>query len=452
DSIPRPSAGRRAGAARHGDRRDGPVRAGREPCVRNLPAGQRAARDPGARPRHARRGREPVVRRRQPERARGPHRLRPPVRAHDVRGFGQRTQGRAHSPAAGRRRHGAERIDRLGPHQLLPGGAAQPNEPGAVAGGRPHAGAERDPRAAGQPAGDRQGRAAPARGQRAVHPLPAAGDGRGRVQPPHLLFLRARGHRQHGRPERRAHRRRAGVLPHLLLAQQRHAGAGRRLRPRRGAPAGGRVLRRHPQRARGAGRGVHGSVRPPSPPRHHQRPQRHAAGVHGIVRRGAGRPSRRVRAGAAGHHPGLGAQLAPEPAAGAAGARGGVRRRPGRHPPRAGAGVRAGALHAGHRRGTAGSADRRGDRPAGPGRSDGRRADARQEPDARALRPLPGHGDGARRDASAVHAELWRPRGPAGRPGPLPGRDPRGRAPRRPPVPDPAQPRGGDHHSRPRPV
>ena len=76
DSISRPNAGGRAGAG-------WPPRpaAAQAPQVNipfeHLPPGERAARDPGAGPGHARGGREPVVRRRQPERARGAHRALP---------------------------------------------------------------------------------------------------------------------------------------------------------------------------------------------------------------------------------------------------------------------------------------------------------------------------------------------------------------------------------------
>ena len=94
--------------------------------VREVHAAQRPAGDPARRPQAADRPREPVVPRRVEEREDRPHRLRAPVRAHDVPGLEERQrrvlrlrrEGRR-QPARGRR----QRHDQQRPHQLLRDGA-----------------------------------------------------------------------------------------------------------------------------------------------------------------------------------------------------------------------------------------------------------------------------------------------------------------------------------------
>ena len=87
-------------------------------------------------PRAAAGGRQPLVRRRQQAREARQDRVRPPLRAHDVPGLGERGQGRALQPGAGGRRH-AQRLDLARPHELLRDAARPRAGAGAVAGGRP---------------------------------------------------------------------------------------------------------------------------------------------------------------------------------------------------------------------------------------------------------------------------------------------------------------------------
>ena len=61
--------------------------------VREVHAAERPAGDPARRSEAADRPREPVVPRRLEERADGPHRLRAPLRAHDVPGLEERQRG-----------------------------------------------------------------------------------------------------------------------------------------------------------------------------------------------------------------------------------------------------------------------------------------------------------------------------------------------------------------------
>ncbi len=172
-----------------------------------IPAGERTAGGPLGGPPPAGGGGEPLVQRRKPQRAPGPHRLRPPLRAHDVPGLGARAGHRAHrARGAGGRLH--ERLHLAGPHQLLRDAPGQPTGAGALAGVRPHGlpapgddageagqpaqrGAERAPLAGGQPALRRLGRAHPGARLPARPPLPPLG------------------HREHGGPGRRHARRRA---------------------------------------------------------------------------------------------------------------------------------------------------------------------------------------------------------------------------------------------------
>ena len=77
--------------------------------------------------------------------------------------------------------------------------------------------------------------------------------------------VRLAGHRLHGRPRGRRPRRRTGLLPHLVPAEQRGPHPGRRHRPRSG-PRTGRALLRRPARrdpAAAARRRTGGRDRPP---------------------------------------------------------------------------------------------------------------------------------------------------------------------------------------------
>ena len=102
-----------------------------------------------------------------PRRAEGPHRLRAPVRAHDVPGFGQREEDAARlADAGGRRRR--QRLDPLRLHQLLPVAAVERARTRAVPRGRPHAIARGDGREPEEPAERRQRGSARQRAQPAA--------------------------------------------------------------------------------------------------------------------------------------------------------------------------------------------------------------------------------------------------------------------------------------------
>ena len=155
----------------------------------------------------------------------GPHRLRAPVRAHDVQGLRERRARRALLHHLQQRRHD-ERHDEQGAHALLRDDAGQPARRGAVPRGRPHAVAR-----------DRQGQPRqPA--ERGAGRAPAAASttsryGRTFEAVDELAFdnrrLQALGDRIDGRSERGVGRGRRGVLQDLLRAEQRdHRGHRRR--------------------------------------------------------------------------------------------------------------------------------------------------------------------------------------------------------------------------------
>ena len=150
------------------------------------------------------RGGEPLVSRRLEERAAGPHRLRAPVRAPDVRGLAA-PRPRLFPAAAGRGRV-AERIDQRRSHQLLGSGADQRARAGAVDGirsdGLPAAGADRGEVL--EPARRRAERAAAELREPAVRPG-ADGDARGAVSAGSSVSLDD--DRRDRRPARRAARR-----------------------------------------------------------------------------------------------------------------------------------------------------------------------------------------------------------------------------------------------------
>ncbi len=102
----------------------------------------------------------------------GPHRVRAPLRAHDVPGLGARRRRRALRAARGRRRVAHQRHDELRPHQLLRGPAVEPARAGAVARDRPHGLPARHarPGEALEPAGRGAQRAPAERRERAVRP------------------------------------------------------------------------------------------------------------------------------------------------------------------------------------------------------------------------------------------------------------------------------------------
>ena len=114
------------------------------PAVRQAHARQRARRHRARGSPRADRGREPLVPRRVEERAARPDRLRPPLRAPDVRGLRAPRHGLLPAAAAGRR--AAQRLDQHRSHQLLGSGADQRARSRAVDGvgsdGLPAAGAD----------------------------------------------------------------------------------------------------------------------------------------------------------------------------------------------------------------------------------------------------------------------------------------------------------------------
>ena len=173
--------------------------------------------------------RSTLVSRRIEERAAGPHRVRAPVRAPDVRGLGALRPGLLPA-AAGGRRH-AQRLDQRRPHELLGSRADQRAGAGAVDGirshGLPAAGADR--REVREPARRRAERAAAELREPALR-LRRHGDRRGAVSARSSVSLAD--DRRGGRPARGRARRRARVLPDLLPPAQRVAGAGRRHRHR----------------------------------------------------------------------------------------------------------------------------------------------------------------------------------------------------------------------------
>ena len=171
----------------------------------------------------------------------GQDRLRPPLRARDVPGLAERRQGGAHRPRPGGRRDD-ERHDLAGPDELLRDHARPPGGARAVARGGPdgHPPRRAQPGEPRQPARGRQEREALVVRQPALRlvereapraPLPA-----GASVPPHHDRL-------HGRPQRGVARRRPGVLPDLVRAEQCGAGRGRRCRAPPGAGVGAPLLR-----------------------------------------------------------------------------------------------------------------------------------------------------------------------------------------------------------------
>jgi hypothetical protein len=222
---------RLAAASRAGSRRR-PGHTGRgggadaQHRVRALHPRQRPRGDLAPRPVGAAGGDERLVSRRQRRRDAGQERLRPPLRAHDVPGGQAHRQGRALQHPAGHRRDVGERHDEQRPHQLLRGGAVASDRDGAVARERPHGlsarpAGRREPE---EPAGGGAQRATAALRQRAVRAraLRGGGDAVPGGAPVSLLDDRPpRG------PRGGVDRRRQGVLPRVVCAEQRDADAGR---------------------------------------------------------------------------------------------------------------------------------------------------------------------------------------------------------------------------------
>ena len=219
----------------------------RRRVLRRAPA-QRPAPDRRRGPPRARRGREHLVQRRL--QARGPRqdRLRPPVRARDVPGLGARREGRAHGARPGGRRD-PQRHHLARPDELLRDAALAPARARDLPRGGPDGLAARraQPGEPRQPARGRQEREALELRQPAVRDVEreaarAPVPGEPPVPPPD--------DRVDGGPRRGLGRRRQGVLPDVVRAQQRRALGGRRLRPRAGARVGRPVLRPDPGQPR----------------------------------------------------------------------------------------------------------------------------------------------------------------------------------------------------------
>ena len=179
-----------------------------------------------------------------------PHRLRAPVRAHDVQGLEERRAGGARLVHRQRRRPG-QRRDARRHHGLLADGAGAVSAADAVARGRPDGDAAHRRGHVQARARGREGRAADARREPALRPVAGVALRR-RV---HGAPVQASRHRQHEGPRGGLDRRRARVLSHLLRADQRDADHRRRLRRRPGRATGRAVStarsrsRRRPCRA-----------------------------------------------------------------------------------------------------------------------------------------------------------------------------------------------------------
>ena len=236
-----------------------------------------------------------MVPRRLEEREAGADRLRAPLRAHDVPGLEERPRrvllggrgARRQPPGGGRQRHHRQR-----PHQLLRDRAVgQPRE-APLARERPPGDAARRhrPGEARQPARRGQERTPAELREPALRALARAPGERALPLRPSLLLV---GHRQHGRSLRRLARRRAGVLPHLLHAQQPVAGHRRRLRSGGRQAAGREVLRLDSAGAGArAAEGRPGRARRRQDPRD-RRPRAAGAGLHDLADAAALRRGRR---------------------------------------------------------------------------------------------------------------------------------------------------------------
>ena len=164
-------------AGARGRRAAGTIGAGQQGCrprpaprASDLHAAERAQGHPLAGHAAADGGRQPVVPRRAGQRDPGPHRLRAPVRAHDVPGL--QACGRRHplQAARGRRRVRHQRHDRLRPYQLFRDRPLESARAGAVDRVRSHGLSPRRPRSEGarQPDGRGPERAAAERREPAV--------------------------------------------------------------------------------------------------------------------------------------------------------------------------------------------------------------------------------------------------------------------------------------------
>jgi len=174
-------------------------------------------------------------------RAAGPHRLRPPFRAHDVSGLGEPGQDGIHQARAEQRRD-SQRFDTIRFHELFRGASLEQAGDRAVGRSRPHERPGRNRRQPEEPAGRGRQRSEGQRAERALWRVSVDRSAHGcqfeLVQRPQ--FLR--------RPDRhRSGQARRGeeILCYLLRAQQRGAGDCRGFRQRGGEKIRRKVFRSH---------------------------------------------------------------------------------------------------------------------------------------------------------------------------------------------------------------
>ena len=169
----------------------------------------------------------------------GPHRVRPPVRAHDVQGLEERGAGRACVDAREHRR-AEQRLHQRRRDRVLADGAVTVPAAGAVDGSRSHGDAAHRQDHVRERARSRQGRAPAARRQSAVRP--AVGDSLRHLL--HRQPVQAHDDRQHEGSRRGIGRGRARLPQHVLRPQQRDDRHRRRLRHGAGQGDGDEVFRR----------------------------------------------------------------------------------------------------------------------------------------------------------------------------------------------------------------
>ena len=178
------------------------------------------------------RPRRDLVPRRLEEREAGPHRLRAPLRAHDVQGLEERRARRAPVVDLERRRP-EQRLHQRRRDGLLADVPGAVPAARALARGRSHGVAAHRREGVQDRARGRQGRAADARREPALRPAE-----RNRLRPGvHGPSLQAPDDRQHEGSRGGVDRGRARFLPHLLRAEQRDARASSATSTRRKRPS-----------------------------------------------------------------------------------------------------------------------------------------------------------------------------------------------------------------------
>ena len=216
------------------------------PDPRRLPeAPERPEGGPLARPHLADGGRGRLLQHRLPDRAEGPDRLRPPLRAPHVPGLEEPREDGVHQARPVERRH-PERLDALRLHELLRGRAREHAQDRALGRSRPDARPRDHAGQPHEPAGRREERGQGQRPEPSVRRVPVARHAAGRERE---LVQRAQLLRRPQGPRRGDARGRPGLLQVVLLAGQRRARRDGRLRARDGLQVDPGVLRFHPVRA-----------------------------------------------------------------------------------------------------------------------------------------------------------------------------------------------------------